>query len=98
MLPDSVWNDKTTFLDLYCKTGVFLVEIYNRLDKALKKMPEYIDDQVRQTHIFNEQLFGLSISDGMPLLMSQRNVYGAIGVGNIRYIGADNINYAGIIK
>lgn len=98
LLPDSVWNDKTTFLDLCCKTGVFLVEIYNRLDKALKKMPEYIDDQVRQTHIFNEQLFGLSISDGMPLLMSQRNVYGAIGVGNIRYIGADNINYAGIIK
>lgn len=98
LLPDSVWNDKTTFLDLYCKTGVFLVEIYNRLDEALKKMPAYTDDQVRRTHILNEQLFGLSASDGMPLLMSQRNLYGQIGVGNIRYIGADNMGYTDIIK
>ena len=98
LLPDSVWNDKTTFLDLCCKTGVFLVEIYNRLDKTLKKMPEYTDDKVRRTHILKEQLFGLSISDGMPLLMSQRNVYGAIGMGNIRYIGADNMRYIDILK
>ena len=87
-----------TFLDLYCKTGVFLVEIYNRLDEALKKIPAYTDDQVRRTHILNEQLFGLSGSDGMPLLMSQRNLYGQIGVGNIRYIGADNMGYTDIIK
>src|SRR5699024_12329858 len=73
LLPDSVWNDKTTFLDLYCKTGVFLVEIYNRLDEALKKMPAYTDDQVRRTHILNEQLFGLSASDGMPLLRSEEH-------------------------
>lgn len=98
LLPDSVWNDKTTFLDLYCKTGVFLVEIYNRLDKALKMMPAYTDDRVRRTHILNEQLFGLSGSDGMPLLMSQRNLYGEIGVGNIRHIGADNMSYVDIIK
>lgn len=98
LLPDSVWNDKTTFLDLYCKTGVLLVEIYNRLDKALKMMPAYTDDRVRRTHILNEQLFGLSGSDGMPLLMSQRNLYGEIGVGNIRHIGADNMSYVDIIK
>lgn len=40
-LPNLVWNDKKTFLDLRCKLGVLLVEIHIRLDIALEKMPKY---------------------------------------------------------
>lgn len=31
MLPDTVWNSKTTFFDPACKSGIFLRLIYDKL-------------------------------------------------------------------
>lgn len=97
MLPSDIWNPESTFLDISCKTGAFLIEIYKRLDKALSVMPEYTDDKVRHNHIINKQIYGLSLDDCETLYFSRRNLTGDILSGNISYIGASNLSYADII-
>lgn len=86
MLPDQVWNEHTTFLDISCKTGVFLVEIFKRLDEKLKVIPEFEDDKVRREYILNKQLYGLTLDDNLSLMMSRRNLTGNAFSGNIKYI------------
>ena len=98
MLPDQVWNEHTTFLDISCKTGVFLVEIFKRLDKTLKDIPEFEDDKVRREYILNKQLYGLTLDDNLSLMMSRRNLTGNAFSGNIKYIGYSNKSYIDIIK
>lgn len=98
MLPDQIWNEHTTFLDISCKTGVFLVEIFKRLDKKLKNIPEFEDDKVRREYILNKQLYGLTLDDNMSLMMSRRNLTGNAFSGNIKYIGYSNKSYIDIIK
>ncbi|MBS1635929.1 MAG: Eco57I restriction-modification methylase domain-containing protein [Bacteroidetes bacterium] len=75
LLPANIWsNPKITFLDPVSKSGVFLREIAKRLDKGLeKKIP---DKQTRIDHIFNEQLFGIAITE-LTSLLSRRSVYGS---------------------
>lgn len=75
MLPDQVWDPKTKFLDPCCKTGVFLIEIYNKLDEALQKLPDYSDKSKRRNHILNNQIFGIALDDE-SLVYSRRNVAG----------------------
>lgn len=98
MLPDQVWNKHTTFLDISCKTGVFLVEIFKRLDEKLKNIPEFEDDKVRREYILNKQLYGLTLDDNLSLMMSRRNLTGNAFSGNIKYIGTSNKSYIDIIK
>lgn len=73
LLPQDIWNDsKATFLDPFCKSGVFLREIARRLDSGLeKKIP---DKQERIDHIFSKQLFGIAITE-LTALLSRRSVY-----------------------
>lgn len=73
MLPKDLWSDeKTTFLDPVCKSGVFLREIAKRLDDGLKK--QFPDRQKRLNHIFKNQVFGLAITE-LTSLLSRRSVY-----------------------
>lgn len=102
MLPDQVWDPKTKFLDPCCKTGVFLIEIYNKLDEALQKLPEYSDKSKRRNHILNNQIFGIALDDE-SLVYSRRNVAGDIFYENIQYLPQfmryiKNKDYAGIKK
>ncbi len=73
LLPAKIWSDqKATFLDPGCKSGVFLREIAKRLDKGLeKKIPAR---QKRIDHIFKNQLYGLAITE-LTALLSRRSVY-----------------------
>lgn len=73
LLPREIWSDKNArFLDLACKSGVFLREIAKRLDAGLeKKIP---DRQTRINHIFKNQLFGIAITE-LTSLLSRRSVY-----------------------
>jgi site-specific DNA-methyltransferase (adenine-specific) len=73
MLPVALWSDeKVTFLDPGCKSGVFLREIAKRLITGLeKKIP---DLQKRLNHIFCKQLFGLAITE-LTALLSRRTLY-----------------------
>ena len=85
-LPPEVWNSKTTFLDPAVKSGVYLVEIYNRLMETPELIKDFPDEQDRAKHIYKNQLFGIAI-DNFCCLMAQRNLYGHIGgESNIRFI------------
>ena len=73
LLPAEIWCDRdATFLDPVCKTGVFLREIARRLDTRLEK--EIPDRQERLNHIFEQQLFGVAITE-LTALLSRRSVY-----------------------
>lgn len=88
--PGSIWNDKTTFLDPQCKTGVFLKVIFDRLDTALQNEniygDKYKDDVTRRNHILNNQLFGLTLDNEQSLIASRRNISGRWDYKNIQYI------------
>lgn len=73
LLPQKIWNDKNaTFLDPVCKSGVFLREIAKRLMIGLEKAIP--DKHKRINHIFQNQLFGIAITE-MTSLLSRRSVY-----------------------
>jgi site-specific DNA-methyltransferase (adenine-specific) len=73
LLPKEIWQDKNaTFLDPACKTGVFLREIAKRLMDGLAEVIP--DRQKRINHIFQNQLFGIAITE-MTALLSRRSVY-----------------------
>ncbi|GAA5092284.1 Eco57I restriction-modification methylase domain-containing protein [Paenalcaligenes hermetiae] len=73
LLPAEIWQDSTaTFLDPASKSGVFLREIAQRLDKGLTH--EIPNKQERLNHIFKKQLFAISITE-LTGLISRRSVY-----------------------
>lgn len=73
MLPVALFSDKsTTFLDPVSKSGVFLREIAKRLMMGLEA--EILDQQQRINHIFENQLYGIAITE-LTALLSRRSVY-----------------------
>ena len=73
MLPKELFSDpKATFVDPFCKSGVFLREIVKRLDKGLaEKIP---DQQERINHIMHHQVFGIALTE-LTSLLSRRTLY-----------------------
>ena len=98
LLPDSIWNPESTFIDISCKTGAFLAEIYTRLDNELSKLDEYKDPVKRRSHILNNQLFGLALCNDESLFFSRRNVFGDPFSDNIDVINAGNSSYIDLVK
>jgi type I restriction-modification system DNA methylase subunit len=92
LLPDDIWNEQTIFFDPSCKSGIFLVEIYNRLIDHPRLIERFPDKQDRRKHILEVQLYGLAIDD-FSCMISQRNLYGCLKPnGNIHCIsGYENI-------
>ena len=73
MLPKELFSEPTTtFVDPFCKSGVFLREIVKRLDKGLaEKIP---DQQKRIDHIMHHQVFGIALTE-LTSLLSRRTLY-----------------------
>ena len=73
MLPQELFQSgKTTFLDIGCKSGVFLREIAKRLIAGLaEEMP---DLQTRVDHILHKQVFGIATTE-LTSLVSRRTLY-----------------------
>lgn len=73
LLPKDIWENKEIkFLDPFSKSGVFLREIAKRLMTGLeKKIP---NKQERINHIFNNQIFGIAITE-LTSLISRRTLY-----------------------
>ena len=73
MLPEELFqSSKTTFLDIGCKSGVFLREITKRLIAGLAdEMP---DLQTRVDHILHKQVFGIATTE-LTSLVSRRTLY-----------------------
>jgi site-specific DNA-methyltransferase (adenine-specific) len=73
LLPTNLWCDKTAkFLDPGCKSGVILREIAKRLDTGLEA--QIPNRQKRINHIFENQLYGLAITE-LTALLSRRSLY-----------------------
>ena len=72
-LPLYIWNDpELTFLDPFCKSGVFLREITKRL---LEGLENHIPDmEKRINHILTKQVFGIGITE-LTTLISRRSLY-----------------------
>ena len=73
LLPEDIWkNEKTKFLDPVSKSGIFLREITKRLIKGLEdKIPNL---EKRINHIFQNQLYGIAITE-LTSLLSRRSLY-----------------------
>ena len=73
LLPQELFcSPKTTFLDPFTKSGVFLREIVKRLDRGLEK--QIPDRQERIDHILHRQVFGIACTE-LTSLLSRRSVY-----------------------
>ena len=73
MLPQELFqSSKTTFLDIGCKSGVFLREITKRLITGLAD--EISDLQTRVDHILHKQVFGIATTE-LTSLVSRRTLY-----------------------
>ena len=73
LLPQELFkNPDTKFLDPACKSGVFLREIAKRLLVGLEQ--QIPDLQERIDHIFQNQLYGIAITE-LTSLLSRRSVY-----------------------
>lgn len=72
-LPSELWKDKNAkFLDPVSKSGVFLREIARRLMEGLEgQIP---DPQERINHIYQNQLYGIAITE-LTSLLSRRSLY-----------------------
>ena len=75
LLPESVWNSKTRFLDICCKSGNFLVEIYSRLDRILSSDNNFKDPVKRRKHILENQIYGIC-TDSFEEMMIKRRMLG----------------------
>ncbi len=62
LLPAKIWSDQNArFLDPVSKSGVFLREIVKRLMVGLEK--QIPPEQKRADHIFQNQIFGIAITE-----------------------------------
>jgi site-specific DNA-methyltransferase (adenine-specific) len=73
LLPNELWkNPDSKFLDPVTKSGVFLREMAKRLLIGLEN--EIPNKQERINHIFQNQLYGIAITE-LTSLLSRRGVY-----------------------
>jgi len=73
LLPPELFKSRTTtFLDIGCKSGVFLREITKRLIEGLES--EIPDLQTRVDHILHNQVFGIATTE-LTSLVSRRTLY-----------------------
>lgn len=83
MIPEEAWNDKTVFLDIACKGGEYLKEVYTRLMECEALKLKYPDIIKRSNNILQKQIFGIALSEiSKERATSNLNDYGA----NIRVI------------
>lgn len=68
-------NPHTTFIDLACKGGEFLKELYNRLMQAESLIAEFPNEFARSAHILSNQLYGVALSN-VSADKARRNLLG----------------------
>jgi site-specific DNA-methyltransferase (adenine-specific) len=89
LLPTELWsNPDAKFLDPVTKSGVFLREIAKRLMVGLEN--NIPDQQSRINHIFQNQIFGIAITE-LTSLLSRRSVY-CSKLANGKYSVCDSFN------
>ena len=86
LLPDSVWNKNTKFLDPVCKTGIFLYKIRDRLMEVPELISEYPNSKDRARYIVENQLYAICWNKNCAD-ESRNNLHGrAMIEGNIHLV------------
>lgn len=80
-MPKDMFTHTNTFLDPYCKSGVFLENIYQRLMQSPDLVSRFSDRFERHKYILKNQIFGISPTEQCRAI-SIRTVYGNINVEN----------------
>lgn len=91
-LPDDIWNKKVTFLDICCKSGIFLHYIYKRLMKSTSMIKDFPNEKERADYIIHKQLFGIAPSTFCQMF-STRTVYGYLDPESHIISFGDNYNH-----
>ena len=91
-LPDDIWNKETTFLDICCKSGIFLHYIYERLMENSSMIEDFPNEEERADYIIHKQLFGIAPSEQCKAL-STRMVYGYLDPDSHIISFRDNYNH-----
>lgn len=92
LLPAEIFNPDTTFIDIYCKSGIFLKRIYEKLDLALQKLEKFTNPEIRRNHILNNQIYGLVMDNSGSLLLCNKVIYGdAFHDGHLLYLDSVNV-------
>lgn len=98
MIPDDLLIPESTFMDICCRYGEFLIAIYNRLMEApamIKAFPDSID---RHDHITQNQLYAL-MPDEKGLREVTKTLFRTSNVSKSNIIAFKNIEeYSKIIK
>lgn len=81
LLPDEVFIPESKFLDICCKSGIFLTSIRERLMNSNAMIEAIPDDKERYKYITNNQLYGIA-PNGQCQMYSVRAVYGTLRVDN----------------
>ena len=85
LLPADVFSPESKFLDPAVKSGRFLAEIYKRLMKSQLMIQTFPDEQKRERHILENQLYGVATSP-MAATIVRKQLYGNPKLtGNIVY-------------
>lgn len=79
LLPDEVFIPESKFLDICCKSGIFLTSIRERLMNSNAMIESYPDYKERYEYITNNQLYGIA-PNGQCQMYSVRAVYGTLKV------------------
>lgn len=79
LLPDEVFIPESKFLDICCKSGIFLTSIREKLMNSKAMIESYPDDKERYKYITNNQLYGIA-PNGQCQMYSVRAVYGTLKV------------------
>ena len=81
IIPDEVFTPESKFLDICCKSGIFLTSIRERLMNSPAMIEAIPDYKERYQYIINNQLYGIA-PNGQCQMYSVRAVYGTLKVDN----------------
>lgn len=85
LLPADVFSPESKFLDPAVKSGRFLAEIYKRLMESQLMIQTFPDEQKRERHILENQLYGVATSPVAATIV-RKQLYGNPKLtGNIVY-------------
>lgn len=81
LLPDEVFIPESKFLDICCKSGIFLTSIREKLMNSKAMIEAIPDDKERYKYITDNQLYGIA-PNGQCQMYSVRAVYGTLKADN----------------
>lgn len=79
IIPDEVFTPESKFIDICCKSGIFLTSIRERLMNSPAMIEAIPDYKERYQYITNNQLYGIS-PNGQCQMYSVRAVYSTLKV------------------